>query len=80
MNSNQKVIIFTKNIGGAILAAGILTFLAGFFANGSSLLTPIGIGMVIGAVFIFLMGIFFKATEEMLEKTEGCRLTVQHKK
>lgn len=59
-----------KYAGGTILTIGIFLFLLGFFGNEqASVLTSIGIGTVIGAVFIFLMGVFFSATEEMLEKT-----------
>ena len=36
------------------------------FANGSSII-GIGIGVEIGAIFIVLMGMFFVATEEMVE-------------
>ena len=70
MNSRTKIVIATKNVGGIILALGIMTFLYGFLASGYSEITGIGIGAVMGAVFIFLMGTFFAATEEMLEKMD----------
>lgn len=39
-------------------------------------MTGIGIGTIMGAVFIFLMGVFFVATEEMLEKSfKGIEVT-----
>lgn len=68
MNSNLKILNATKNVGGIVLTIGIITFLFGFFKSGPSVFTPIGIGAVMGAVFIYLMGVFFVATEEMLEK------------
>ena len=70
MNSRTKIVAATKNVGGIILALGIMTFLYGFLASDYSAITGIGIGAVMGAVFIFLMGMFFVATEEMLEKTD----------
>lgn len=70
MNSRIKMVTATKNVGGTILALGIMTFLYGFFGNGYSTMTGIGIGTIMGAVFIFLMGMFFAATEEMLENTD----------
>ncbi|OCA91751.1 hypothetical protein A8F95_20275 [Bacillus wudalianchiensis] len=68
MDYKEKMLNATKYIGGTILAFGIITFLIGFFATDSSVLTPMGIGAVVGAVFVFLIGIFFVAAEEMLEK------------
>lgn len=70
MNSRLKMIKATKNVGMVCLILGILTFLYGFFATGYSAVIGIGIGTVMGAVFIFLMGMFFAATEEMLENTD----------
>lgn len=58
-----------KLVGGTILVVGILLFTFGFFGNGYMNLTPIGIGTIMGAVFIFLMGVFFVATEEMLKRS-----------
>ena len=45
-------------------------FLYGFFVSDYSAITGIGIGTIMGAIFIFMMGVFFVATEEMLEKTD----------
>ncbi|MBS4188925.1 hypothetical protein KHA94_01670 [Bacillus sp. FJAT-49705] len=70
MKSNAKILNAIKYVGGIVLTMGIITFLLGFFEKGSSVLTPIGIGTVMGAIFIFLMGVFFVATEEMLEKID----------
>lgn len=64
-----------KYFGGTVLIAGIIIFCLGFFASGSSVLTPIGIGTVMGAIFVFLMGLFLIASEEVLLKAQG----VKHK-
>ncbi|SDJ85299.1 hypothetical protein [Sediminibacillus albus] len=68
MVTKAQILNATKYTGGIVLTAGIMMFMFGFFASGPSILTPIGIGTVMGAVFIFLMGVFFVATEETLEK------------
>ncbi|WP_203363703.1 hypothetical protein [Bacillus sp. REN10] len=70
MKSKMNMLNAVKNTSGVILSVGILTFLIGFIESGFSILTPIGIGTVVGAVFIFLMGVFFVATEEMIAKKE----------
>lgn len=70
MESKRKMINSVNYVGITVLAIGIITFLLGFYESDYSILTPIGIGTVIGAVFIFLIGMFFIATEEMLEKTK----------
>ncbi|KKB41780.1 hypothetical protein [Bacillus thermotolerans] len=64
----MKILTAVKYVGATILAIGTLIFLVGFFGSVSMPLTPIGIGTVVGAVFIFIMGAFFVSTEEMLEK------------
>ncbi|ASV69559.1 hypothetical protein MKX67_12680 [Cytobacillus sp. FSL W7-1323] len=69
MNTSKAMLKAVKYYGGTLLIAGIIIFSIGFFGNVSSTLTGIGIGTVMGAIFVFLMGVFFVATEEVLEKT-----------
>jgi multisubunit Na+/H+ antiporter MnhE subunit len=69
MKFNLKILNAVKYTGGSVLLIGIIIFSISFFVSGSSTLTGIGIGTVIGAVCIFLMGVFFVATEEMIEKS-----------
>jgi hypothetical protein len=69
MKSNLKILNAVKYVGGTVLTVGIIIFFLGFFASGYNALTSIGIGTIIGAVFIFLMGVFFVASEEMHEKS-----------
>jgi membrane protein CcdC involved in cytochrome C biogenesis len=69
MESKEKILNIIKILGSTVLTLGIIMFLFGVFASGFSVLTSIGIGTVMGAVFIFLIGVFFVATEEMLSKT-----------
>ncbi|MEC1157912.1 hypothetical protein [Cytobacillus horneckiae] len=70
MKTKQSMLNAVKYYGGTLLIAGIIIFSLGFFGNVSSALTGIGIGTVMGAIFVFLMGVFFLATEEVLEKTK----------
>lgn len=69
MDTNFKILHATKCIGYTILTIGIAIFLYGFFISDYSAITGIGIGTVMAATFIFLMGIFFVATEEVQGKT-----------
>ena len=68
MKAREKILNAVRYFGGTILALGILIFTLGLTVNGYSYLTSIGIGTVMGAIFIFLMGVFFVALDEMLEK------------
>ncbi len=63
-----KMIHATKWAGSVILALGMIIFSYGF-VNGFNIMTGIGLGTVAGAIFIFLIGMFFIATEEMVENT-----------
>ncbi|MCL6571037.1 MAG: hypothetical protein K6T88_05060 [Bacillus sp. (in: Bacteria)] len=69
MKINLKILNAVKYTGGSVLLFGIIIFSLGFFVSDSNTLTSIGIGTVVGAVCIFLMGVFFVATEEMIEKS-----------
>ncbi|KAB2329848.1 hypothetical protein ACQCT6_07915 [Cytobacillus gottheilii] len=70
MSKHRTMLKAIRYCGISILSIGIILFTIGFLESGSSILTPIGIGTVMGAIFIFLMGVFFVATEETLEKSE----------
>ncbi|WP_051348711.1 hypothetical protein [Peribacillus kribbensis] len=65
---DSKLLKSVINVAAPILLIGIGLFLKGFFESGSSIWTPIGIGTVMGSIFIFLMGMFLIATDEVLEK------------
>jgi hypothetical protein len=70
MESKLKMLNAVKVVGFTLLVIGISIFLYGFFVSEYSTITGIGIGTVMGAIFIFLMGVFFVVTEEMLEKVD----------
>lgn len=70
MESTRKILNATKSVGYTILSIGMAIFLYGFFVSDTSVATSVGIGTVMGAIFIFLIGVFFVATEEMEKKTD----------
>lgn len=69
MNSRMKILHATRWSGSITLLLGIMIFLAGI-VSGLIPVIGIGLGTIIGAVMFFLMGMFFIATEEMVENTE----------
>ncbi len=73
MESYPKAIHAVRYVGGTILIIGIAIFLYGFFVSSYSYATSVGIGTIMSAVFIFIMGMFLLATEEMLLKTQRAK-------
>ncbi|PLR95090.1 hypothetical protein [Bacillus sp. T33-2] len=75
-SSHGKFVNAVKVVGSIVLILGIAIFLFGYFVSEYSAPTGIGIGTIMGAVFIFLIGMFFAASEEMLEKRyKGVKVT-----
>ncbi|PWA12894.1 hypothetical protein DCC39_03215 [Pueribacillus theae] len=71
MESTEKVLLAAKFAGYTILSIGIAIFLYGLFVvSDYSAIIGVGIGTMMGAVFIFLIGVFFAATEEMDKNTD----------
>lgn len=66
METYTKMLQVTRYVGAAVLTIGISLFLYGVFVSELSTMTGIGIGTVMGAVFIFLIGLFLVASEEMV--------------
>lgn len=73
MESNSKMLHATRYIGGALLTIGIVIFIYGVFINSLTTAMGIGIGTVMGAVFIFLIGIFLVVSEEMIANSSQCK-------
>jgi hypothetical protein len=69
MRGRERLLNAVTYVGLTVLTIGILTFIAGLIVNGFSILVPVGIGTSVGAVFIFLIGVFLVVTDEMLEKS-----------
>jgi hypothetical protein len=68
MKSHGKILNLTKLISIFLFFIGALTLIYGVVSNFGSVI-GIGIGVEVGAIFIVLMGMFFVATEEMVETT-----------
>lgn len=66
MESYVKMLHATKMVGATLLTIGIAIFLYGAFISELSTVIGVGIGVVMGAVFIFLIGMILVASEEMI--------------
>ena len=73
MKSYSKMLQVTSYIGGSLLTIGIVIFLYGAFVSNLTTTIGIGIGTVMGAVFVFIMGIFLVVTEEMITNSRQCK-------
>ncbi|WP_045515663.1 hypothetical protein [Neobacillus niacini] len=69
MRSREKLLNAVTYVGLTVLTTGVIAFILGVIVTDFSILVPIGIGTSVGAVFIFLIGVFLVVTEEMLEKS-----------
>jgi hypothetical protein len=69
MKSREKFLNAITYVGLSVLSIGIMAFIVGLIVTDYNILVPIGIGTSVGAVFIFLIGVFLVVTEEMLEKS-----------
>ncbi|WP_102336121.1 hypothetical protein [Salimicrobium jeotgali] len=68
---NSKTLNTVQYVGATLLIIGTVTFLLSIMGLGDRTLTMIGVGLVMGSVFIFMMGLFLSLSEE---------LTVRYKK
>ncbi|MEK4521180.1 hypothetical protein NSQ95_13755 [Psychrobacillus sp. FSL W7-1457] len=68
MESYVKMLHATKVVGAALLTIGIAVFLYGSFISEYSTVMGVGIGIVMGAVFTFIIGMILVASEEMIAK------------
>jgi|GEM_PF-1204339 len=66
MGFQHKFLNIVKCISGSLLSLGIILFCLGLFVNHDSILAAIGVGTMMGAFLIFLCGVFFSASEEMV--------------
>jgi len=69
MNPFLKMMNATRIFGAVTLALGTAIFIYGMIVSDYGMITGIGVGTIMGAVFIFLIGMFLIATEEMLNKS-----------
>ncbi|MBD7945805.1 MULTISPECIES: hypothetical protein [Psychrobacillus] len=66
MESYVKMLHATKIVGAALLTIGIAVFLYGTLISEYSTVMGVGIGIVMGAVFTFIIGMILVASEEMI--------------
>lgn len=69
MGTREKLLNAVTYVGLIVLTLGVMAFIIGIIVTGFKTLIPIGIGTSVGAVFIFLIGVFLVVTDEMLEKS-----------
>ncbi|SIS47905.1 hypothetical protein [Salimicrobium flavidum] len=65
---DKKTLNIVQYTGATLLILGILTFLVSVLGVGDRTLTMVGVGLVMGSVFIFMMGLFLVLSEELTLK------------
>ncbi|MFZ0444038.1 MAG: hypothetical protein WAM95_05180 [Bacillus sp. (in: firmicutes)] len=68
MNPFLNMMNATRIFGAVTLALGTAIFIYGMIVSDYVMITGIGVGTIMGGVFIFLIGMFLIATEEILNK------------
>ncbi|CAH0280907.1 hypothetical protein SRABI96_03973 [Peribacillus sp. Bi96] len=72
MKANQKMLDAVKWVSGTGCVIGMIIFSLSFFVsdyNKDYILTAVGMAITLSAAAIFLVGIFFVLTEEMVMNT-----------
>ncbi|WP_367617652.1 hypothetical protein [Salirhabdus salicampi] len=69
----MQILNAVKITGATVIMIGMILLLFGLTGSGYSLLVPIGIGTVTGAVFIFIMGVFLVASEEVVKRNQEAK-------
>ncbi|RKQ37255.1 hypothetical protein [Oceanobacillus halophilus] len=70
METNYRILKATKYVCVPILTLGVILFIYGF-VNGFYNVVGLGYGAVLGGVFIFIMGLFLEATQEVLVRRKN---------
>ncbi|MCT1903971.1 hypothetical protein [Oceanobacillus sojae] len=68
MELNKKLLKGLSLVCGTLITIGAVLFIYGYFVSAITLVTAIGIGLVEGGTFIFIMGLFLVAVEENIRK------------
>ena len=69
MRAREKLLNAVTYVGLTVLTMGVIAFILGVIVTDFNMLIPLGIGISVGAVFIFLIGVFLVVTDEMIEKS-----------
>lgn len=67
--NHTKVLNAVRAVSISLLTIGLIILTLSLLSINSSTLTAVGIGTISGAVVIFLMGVFFAVTDEVIGKT-----------
>ena len=73
MESYVKMLHATKFVCATLLTIGIAIFIYGSLISEFSTVMGVGIGVVMGAVFIFLIGMVLVVSEEMIINSRKCK-------
>ncbi|WP_405097060.1 hypothetical protein [Oceanobacillus sp. FSL H7-0719] len=68
MKTHATILRAVKYICGTLVLLGIAIFAFGVYVGDYQGIVGIGIGSVMSAAFIWIMGVFLVATEEMISK------------
>lgn len=68
METHAAILRAVKYICGTLVLLGIALFGLGIYVSDYQGLVGIGVGAVMSATFIWIMGVFLVATEEMIGK------------
>lgn len=68
MKAHATILNAVKYICGTLVFLGIAIFSYGVYVSDYQGLVGIGVGAVMSAAFIWIMGVFLVATEEMINK------------
>ena len=69
MRAREKLLNAVSFVGLTVLTMGVIAFILGVIVTDFKMLIPLGIGISVGAVFIFLIGVFLVVSDEMIEKS-----------
>ncbi len=69
METREKLLNAVTYVALSVLTIGVIAFIMGVIVTDYNALISIGIGTTVGAVFIFLIGVFLVVTDEMIEKS-----------
>jgi hypothetical protein len=67
--NHTKVLNAVRAVSISLLTIGVVILTLSLLSIHSSTMTAVGIGTVSGAVVIFLMGVFFAVTDEVIGKS-----------
>ncbi|WP_102029241.1 hypothetical protein [Salirhabdus sp. Marseille-P4669] len=77
MDNKARILNVSRFIGVTVLTIGLIIFLMGMYKSGFTAFAAIGLGTIMGAVFIFLIGLFLVVVEDMEMKRKPHKIAKQ---